>query len=153
MGPMMKGIMSCPRLYPGMPEVFSRRETKRPPQTPQSHPGYHTFALDSQSLTVQQVLTTNSATYLKFTFQFRIYVLSKPARRSQLKNCKTLFYVTFMFQVMLMRFAFSIQCSLIFSSPQLKAQVDFSDPLLTICLSVPISHFHFLSKNNWASFN
>ena len=58
-----------------------------------------------------------------------------------------------------------IQC-LIFSSPELKAQVSFSDHLssgvclsvrpsvrLSVCLSVNFSHFHLLLQNYWANFN
>ena len=46
----------------------------------------------------------------------------------------------------------------VFSSPDLKAQVSFSDCLLSVvrpsvCLSVNFSHFHLLLKNNWANIN
>ena len=49
-----------------------------------------------------------------------------------------------------------------FSSPELKAQVSFSDHLssvvcLSVCLSVRLSvnfsHFHLLLQNHWANFN
>ena len=45
-----------------------------------------------------------------------------------------------------------------FSSPELKAQVSFSDHLssvvrLSVCLSVNLSHFHLLLQNHWANFN
>ena len=49
-----------------------------------------------------------------------------------------------------------------FSSPELKAQVSFSDHLssvvcpsvcLSVCLSVNFSHFHLLLQNHWANFN
>ena len=46
----------------------------------------------------------------------------------------------------------------LFSSPVLKAQLSFSDPLLSfVCLSVHLtvnfSHFHFLLKNYGSNFN
>ena len=54
----------------------------------------------------------------------------------------------------------------VFSSPELKAQVSFSDHLssvvclsvrlsvrLSVCLSVNFSHFHLLLQNHWANFN
>ena len=46
----------------------------------------------------------------------------------------------------------------VFSSPELKAQVSFSDRLLSVvrpsvCSSVNFSHFHLLLKNHWANFN
>ena len=45
----------------------------------------------------------------------------------------------------------------VFSSPELKAQVSFSDHLSSVvCLSVRLcnfSHFHLLLKNHWANFN
>ena len=46
----------------------------------------------------------------------------------------------------------------IISSPELKAQISFSDHLssrvcLSVRLSVKISHFHLLLQNNWANFN
>ena len=58
----------------------------------------------------------------------------------------------------------------LFSSPELKAQVSFSDHLssvvclsvclsvrpsvcLSVCLSVIFSHFHLLLQNHWANFN
>ena len=46
----------------------------------------------------------------------------------------------------------------VFSSPELKAQVSFSDHLssvvcLSIRLSVNFSHFHRLLQNHWANFN
>ena len=53
-----------------------------------------------------------------------------------------------------------------FSSPELKAQVSFSDHLSSVvclsvhpsvrpsvCLSVNFSHFHLLLQNDWANFN
>ena len=45
----------------------------------------------------------------------------------------------------------------LFSSPELKAQVSFSDHFLSVvcpsfCLSVNFSHFH-LHQNHWANFN
>ena len=52
--------------------------------------------------------------------------------------------------------------SMVFSSPELKAQVSFSDHLssgaclsvrLSVCLSVNFSHFHLLLQNHWANFN
>ena len=52
--------------------------------------------------------------------------------------------------------------SVLFSSPELKAQVSFSDHLssvicLSVCpsiqLSVNFSHFHLLLQNHWANFN
>ena len=44
------------------------------------------------------------------------------------------------------------------SSPELKAQVSFSDNFLSVvcpsvCLSVNFSHFHLLLQNHWAHFN
>ena len=49
----------------------------------------------------------------------------------------------------------------VFSSPELKAQVSFSDHLSSVCLSVCLSvrpsvnfsHFHLLLQNHWANFN
>ena len=50
----------------------------------------------------------------------------------------------------------------VFSSPELKAQVSFSDHLSSgvclsvrpsVCLSVNFSHFHLLLQNHWANFN
>ena len=46
----------------------------------------------------------------------------------------------------------------VFSSPELKAQVSFSDHLssvvcLSVRLSVNFSHFHLLLQNHWANFN
>ena len=46
----------------------------------------------------------------------------------------------------------------VFSSPELKAQVSFSDQFLSVvcpsvCLSVNFSHCHLLLKNHWANFN
>ena len=57
-----------------------------------------------------------------------------------------------------------VECKLkyIFSSPELKAQVSFSDHLssvvcLSVCLSVHLSvnfsHFHLFLQNHWANFN
>ena len=48
--------------------------------------------------------------------------------------------------------------TLFFSSPELKAQVSFSDRLLSVVSpsvrpSVNFSHFHLLLKNHWANFN
>ena len=59
--------------------------------------------------------------------------------------------------------------AMFFSSPELKAQVSFSDHLssvclsvcppvrpsvcLSVCLSVNFSHFHLLLQNHWANFN
>ena len=52
--------------------------------------------------------------------------------------------------------------NVVFSSPELKAQVSFSDHLssvvcLSVCLSVRLSvnfsHFHLLLQNHWANFN
>ena len=52
---------------------------------------------------------------------------------------------------------------ILFSSPELKAQVSFSDHLSSVvclsvrlpsvCLSVNFSHFHLLLQNHWAVFN
>ena len=47
---------------------------------------------------------------------------------------------------------------LLFSSPELKAQVSFSDHLssvvcLSVRLSVNFSHFHLLLQNHWGKFN
>ena len=51
---------------------------------------------------------------------------------------------------------------IVFSSPELKAQVSFSDHLLSVvCLSVRLSfrpsvnfsHFHLILQNHWANFN
>ena len=39
-------------------------------------------------------------------------------------------------------------CTLFFSSPELKAQVSSFYPLLSVCLSVNFSHFHLLLQNN-----
>ena len=56
----------------------------------------------------------------------------------------------------------SCRTSFLFSSPELKAQVSFSDHLssvvcLSVCpsvrLSVNFSHFHLLLPNHWANFN
>ena len=42
----------------------------------------------------------------------------------------------------------------LYSSPELKAQVSFSDRLSSvICLSVNFSYFRLLLKNHWANFN
>jgi hypothetical protein len=42
----------------------------------------------------------------------------------------------------------------IFSSPELKAQVSFSDRLASVCLSVcKVIHFRLLLQNAWANFN
>ena len=46
----------------------------------------------------------------------------------------------------------------LFSSPELKAQVSFSDHLWSVvcpsvCPSVNFSHFHLLLQNYWANFN
>ena len=50
----------------------------------------------------------------------------------------------------------------VFSSPELKAQVSFSDRLSSVCLSVHLSvrpsvnffsHFQLLLQNHWANFN
>ena len=50
----------------------------------------------------------------------------------------------------------------VFSSPELKAQVSFSDHIssavclsvrLSVRLSVNFSHFHLLLQNHWANFN
>ena len=52
--------------------------------------------------------------------------------------------------------------AIVFSSPELKAQVSFSDHLSSVvclsvrpsvCLSVNCSHFHLLLHNHWANFN
>ena len=49
--------------------------------------------------------------------------------------------------------------TILFSSPELKAQVSFSDHLssvvcrLSVRLSVNFSHFHLLLQNHWANFN
>ena len=52
--------------------------------------------------------------------------------------------------------------SCLFSSPELKGQVSFSDHLSSVvclsvrpsvCLSVNFSHFHLLLQNHWANFN
>ena len=47
---------------------------------------------------------------------------------------------------------------LVFSSPELKAQVSFSDHLssvvcLSVRLSINFSHFHLLLQNHWDNFN
>ena len=52
----------------------------------------------------------------------------------------------------------SIGSEAVFSSPELKAQVSFSDHLSSIVctsvrLSVNCSHFHLLLQNHWANFN
>ena len=54
-----------------------------------------------------------------------------------------------------------LEITSVFSSPELKAQVSFSDHLssvrpsvcLSVCLSVNFSHFHLLLQNHWANFN
>ena len=44
--------------------------------------------------------------------------------------------------------------SKLFSSPELKAQVSFSDRLSSVvCLSVNFSYFRLLLQNHWANFN
>ena len=46
------------------------------------------------------------------------------------------------------------RCLQILSSPELKAQMSFSDHFLSVvCLSLNFSHFHLLFQNHWASFN
>ena len=53
---------------------------------------------------------------------------------------------------------FGFYCQLMFSSPELKAQVSFSDQLssvvcLSVHLSVIFSHVYLLLQNHWANFN
>jgi hypothetical protein len=41
-----------------------------------------------------------------------------------------------------------------FSTPELKAQVSFSNrPLSFVCLSVRLLHFRLLLQNRWVNFN
>ena len=44
-------------------------------------------------------------------------------------------------------------CLFVFSSPELKAQVSFSDRLLSVSPSVKFSHFQLPLQNHWANFN
>ena len=53
---------------------------------------------------------------------------------------------------------FGFYCQLMFSSPELKAQVSFSDQLSSVVcpsfhLSVIFSHVYLLLQNHWATFN
>ena len=41
----------------------------------------------------------------------------------------------------------------LFSSPELKAQMTFSDRLSSVCLSVNFSHFNLLLQYHWANIN
>ena len=45
-----------------------------------------------------------------------------------------------------------LEIILFFSSPELKAQVSFSDRLSSVRLSVNFSYFRLLLKNHWANF-
>ena len=60
--------------------------------------------------------------------------------------------------VLKMSFEIDISIQWVFSSPELKAQVSFSDRLLSVvclsvCPSVNFSHFQLLFQNHWTNFN